>query len=356
MADLIAIASAALGLRLSDPVPLAGSDRSEVVRCRTSADGTVVVKAYPATTAGKESFAAEAAGLEFITGTGAGPDLLAADPAHRVIVMSDLGTPPSLADLLLEASPSRAGQALLDWAQACARLAVKTAGRRQQLADLASAGAARHWLARRIREVPALLAGLSIEPPARLADDLSEVESLLTPGPFDVFSPGDICPDNNLITTEGIKFIDFESAEFHSAFLDAAYLRMPFSTCWCVFRLPAGLGHAAEARYRDLLGEAFPDLAADEIWQPGVRRAMAAWTLHAMTYLLDRCVLEDESMNPLATQAPTGRQLLRYRWRQLAAELDQAGELPAIAAMMDALLTATQSWPVPGLPLYPAFR
>jgi hypothetical protein len=33
MTDLIAIAAAALGLTLSEPVPLAGSDRSTVMRC-----------------------------------------------------------------------------------------------------------------------------------------------------------------------------------------------------------------------------------------------------------------------------------------------------------------------------------
>jgi hypothetical protein len=178
---------------------------------------------------------------------------------------------------------------------------------------------------------------------------------LLAPGEFDVFSPGDICPDNNLVTAGGVKFIDFENAEYHSVFLDAAYLRMPFSTCWCVFRLPDELALAAQACYRGVLSGAFPELAADEIWQPGVRRAMAAWTLHALTYLLDRSIAADGSMNSVATRAPTRRQLLRYRWQRLGDELNQAGELPAIAALMGNLLSRTQSWHAPGLPLYPAF-
>ena len=358
MADLIAIASAALGVTLSDPIPLVSSDRSEVLRCRTSADGTVVVKSYPATAAGTESFAAETAGLAFVSGMGVSPDLLAADPVHRVIVMSDLGTAPSLADLLLSGSSRSAADALLDWAEACGQLGVATAGRRREFefAGPDTADGARHWLERRIWEVPGLLADVRIEVPAGLADDLAEIASLLTSERFEVFSPGDICPDNNLITSDGVKFIDFESAEFHSAFLDAAYLRMPFSTCWCVFRLPAELGQSALARYRELIATVFPDLAADEIWQTGVRRAVAAWTLHALTYQLDRSVIGDASMNPLASQAPTRRQLLRYRWGRLAAELDQAGELPAISALMSNLLTATQSWQAPGLPLYPAFR
>jgi hypothetical protein len=353
--DLMAIASAALGLTLSDPVPLAGSDRSSVLRCRTSANGTVVVKSYPASESGAEGFAAEYAGLTFIAGTGAGPDLLAADGNHRVIVMSDLGTAPSLADLLLGAAPDHAAGALLDWALACGDLAVRTAGRRQVFVGPATAGDTQHWLERRIWQVPGLLSDLSIEVPSELDDDLWQVASLLTASPFEVFSPGDICPDNNLITAAGVKFIDFESAGLYSAFLDAAYLRMPFSTCWCVFRLPDELARSAEACYRDLLSGTYPELAADEIWQPGVRKAMAAWTLHAMTYLLDRSVVADESMNCLARHAPTRRQLLRYRWQRLGEELDQSGELPAISALMSSLLAATQSWHAPGLPLYPAF-
>ena len=355
MTELIAIASAALGLTLSEPVPLVGSDRSSVLRCRTSANGTVVVKCYPASAPGPESFAAESAGLRFIAGTGAGPELLATDADHRVIVMSDLGTAPSLADLLLGASADRAASALLDWTLACADLAVHTAGRQRDFASLVQAAGSQHWHERAIWRVPGLLSELSVEAPSDLAGDLLQVASLLVPGQFDVFSPGDICPDNNLITASGVKFIDFENAEFHSVFLDAAYLRMPFSTCWCVFRLPDELAVSAQARYRDVLSSSFPELAADEVWQPGVRRAMAAWTLHALTYLLDRSLASDDSMNCLATHAPTRRQLLRYRLQQLSEELDLAGELPAVSRLMSSLLEATRSWHAPGLPLYPAF-
>ena len=100
-----------------------------------------------------------------------------------------------------------------------------------------------------------------------------------------------------------------------------------------------------------------------------MRLATTAWTLHAMTYLLDRAVEGDASMNQDASQAPTKRQLLRYRWRVLADELDRAAvlaeggrrprtpaELPALRALLDQLLAQTDLWQVPELPLYPAFR
>ena len=178
MTDLMAIASAALGLSLSEPVPLAGSGRSSVVRCRTSAgtirrvSDTVVVKSYPASAWDTEGFAAESAGLAFIAGTGAGTDLLACDADHRVIVMSDLGTAPSLADLLLGACADRV---------ACADLAVRTAGRRADFARQRVTAGQRHWLERRIWQVPGLVADAAIEAPGGLFDDLADEACVLPP-------------------------------------------------------------------------------------------------------------------------------------------------------------------------------
>ena len=170
-----------------------------------------------------------------------------------------------------------------------------------------------------------------------------------------MFSPGDICPDNNMLTAAGIRFLDFESAGFHSAFLDAAYIRMPFSTCWCVFRLPAELTAAAEAAYRSAVCAVRPELADDAIWQCGVRRGVAAWTLSSMTWLLRSAIEADEPTDPEA-ESPRTRQLIRYRWQLLAGELASAGELPAVTELMRALLAATEGWQAAELPLYPAFR
>jgi len=330
----------------------------------------VVVKSYPPTSEGAEGFIGESAGLEFSAELAQAPDLLAANAENLLVVMSDLGTGQSLADMLLVKSAWAARAVLIDWAHSCAGIAVHTAGRRAEFEGLEvkyrNAVSAAHpelilrpsrrWLERGIATIPARLKELSIEAPLPLDDDLDAVAALLPPGSADVFSPGDICPDNNLITPAGIRFIDFESAGFHSALLDAAYLHMPFSTCWCVFRLPAELAREAEARYRAIIVGAFPEFASDEIWRRGVRLATAAWTLHALTYLLDRSLIADESMNPDVAQAPTRRQLLTYRWRRLADELDAAGELPAIAALARQMLARTKFWRAPELPLYPAFR
>lgn len=140
--------------------------------------------------------------------------------------MADLGVAPSLADRLLGSSAAAADRALLDWVFALGRLAATTRGREAELT--------------------ALLPALGLAPPPGLQDDLDKVLAATAPQRYPVFSPGDICPDNTLLTGHGLQLVDFEGAGYHSVFLDAAYLRMPFATCWCVFRLLAELAGTSD--------------------------------------------------------------------------------------------------------------
>jgi hypothetical protein len=134
---LVLAASAAVGAELTRPVDLGGSERSMVLRCRDTSGGSVVVKSYPPTAQGARDFTAEASGLAFTATADVGPRLLGMDPDVPLIVMSDLGDAPSLADLLLGRSADAARAALLGWALACGRLAARTAGQQERLARLA---------------------------------------------------------------------------------------------------------------------------------------------------------------------------------------------------------------------------
>jgi hypothetical protein len=184
--------------------------------------------------------------------------------------------------------------------------------------------------------------GLSV--PAGLDDEMAGINGLLAADTHRVFSPGDICPDNNLLTPDGLRMLDFEGASFHSVFHDAAYARMPFATCWCVYALPDGLAGEIEELYRAEVVRVFPDLADDRIWRPGMHAAVALWTVCMSAVLLGR------------VSGPHVRQILRYRWQSLLDQLEAEGELPALAAAMRALLEATAGWRAGYLPLYPAFR
>jgi hypothetical protein len=371
VAAAVAAGSRASGRQLSAPVKLTGSDRSVVLRCADEAGGTVVVKTYPADGDGPSSFAAEAAGLTVTGDTGVAPQLLAADLSSLTVVMSDLGSAPSMADVLLRGSADAAGSALLEWAEACGGLSAATIRRRDDFETMKSrylAGRPHESYAIRLRDrvlgagerVAKLAAwpenGLTgVRVPGQIEADLRVVADAIAPNRYPVFTPGDICPDNNLITAGGIRFLDFETADVYSVFLDAAYIRMPFSTCWCVFRLPAQVATATEAVYRSQIAAVHPQLADDATWQAGVRCAVAAWSLSSMYWLLPRSVEQDEPMNP-EDHSPRRRQLMRYRWQVLATELESAQTLPALAELARSLLAATEGWHAADLPLYPAFR
>lgn len=361
----VAAAAAALGRGLSGPsVVSAGSGRSTVLRCRDAAGGTVIVKTYPAAGEGPGSFAAEAAGLRLVTGHGLSPDLLAVDPGRLVVVMTDLGSWPTMADVLLGDSGDAARQVLVEWAAACGRLTAALAGRQPEFDELRAGYLGDRpdesylgGLGDRIRGAGQRAeTALGVQVPAGLDMELAELAEFADSGPSQVFSPGDLCPDNNLLTPDGVRFLDFEAAGFHSVFLDAAYLRMPFSTCWCVFRIPPELQAEAENAYRVPLCRAWPELGEEEIWQHGMLRGAAVWTLSSMWWLLGRSLAGDELMEPAASASPSARQLMRYRWHALLRGLEPAGQLPVTAELMRRLLAATASWQAPELPVYPAFR
>lgn len=359
MEYVLAAASATLGTPLVAPVPLAGGGRTTVLRCRTGDGGTVVVKAYRPEPDALSAFTAEAAALAFGV---AGPRLLAVDPGTPLIVMEDLGDAPSVADLLLGGDAEAAHAALLDWAGGLGRLCAGTVGREPELAALRERYDRGHPAWHRDRHVercarlPGLLADLGSAPPAGLDEDLAEVLAVADPAHYPVFSPGDTCPDNNLLTAGGLRVLDFELASYHCVFLDAAYPVMPFATCWCVFRLPAAVADQITTAFRTEVVRAYPALADDTVWWPGVRRAVAAWTINLTTLLLPGIAGADRPAHADRRPVATWRQILRYRWRFLADLLAAADELPAVAAAMRSLLAATGGWGVGPLPFYPPWR
>ncbi|MGW3350946.1 hypothetical protein ACWDA3_47255 [Nonomuraea rubra] len=344
MDRILAAASAALGERLDRPVDLGGSTRSQVLRCERADRGTVVVKAYQDVS----GFAAEAAGLPIAAGSA--PDLLAVDRSFPLIVMSDLGAAPSLADVLLGDSPQAATEGLLTWAHTYGRLAVAGATRLSEWERSYAAHAQPGPRRRFLHDLDEILP----KPPLSLDADLAVLDDNAERYP--VFSPGDICPDNNLLTSAGMRVLDFEGAGYHSAFLEAAYLRMPFATCWCVFRLPPGMSVRLEDVYRREVMSIHPDLSDDVLWETGVRRATASWVVFMTWVLLARAREQDRPMHPTRTPVPTERQLLRYRWTSLLCELDRSGgDLPAVREAVRTWLRETNDWDVPDLPRYPSF-
>ncbi|MFB9832860.1 hypothetical protein [Actinoallomurus acaciae] len=354
MDAILRAAGAVTGAELTDPVDLGGSARSVVLRCRPATGGSVIVKAFSTTDPeALRAFTAEAAGLSLGL---AGPKLLGVDAGFPLFVMEDLGDVPTLADALLGDDPEVAAQGLSAWARGLGRLAAESVHRRAELSRLWArydTGMAspedESWVARNAEALPAALAGAGLAVPPGLAEELALIGRAA--GEYPAFTPGDTCPDNGLLTPTGLRLIDFEAAGYQSVFLTAAYCRMPFSSCWCVFSLPAGLAEEIEQLYRSEVVEAYPALADDTVWHAGMRQAVAAWTATSTARLLPR-IGEDGPLHRTRRPVPTRRQVLRHRW-MLASTVE---ELPAIAETMRLLLReVAEGWDVGPLPGYPAF-
>jgi hypothetical protein len=96
---------------------------------------------------------------------------------------------------------------------------------------------------------------------------------------------------------------------------------------------------------------AYPDLADDAVWQAGVRRAVALWTVDMTVHLLPRTV-RDEPMHRTRRPVPTRRQLVRHRWESAIETI----RFPALTETLRLLLDRVAGgWDVPPLPGYPAF-
>lgn len=273
-----------------------------------------------------------------------------------LLVMEDLGDAPTLADVLLGDDPKAAEEGLRAWARELGRLGAASVDRRADLARLRARfgdGAGdESWIADSVTRLPPLLDEAGIPAPTGLRQDLRRITAVDGDG-FPAFTPGDTCPDNTLLTARGPRLVDFEAACHQSVFLTAAYCRMPFSTCWCVFRLPAGVAHRVEQAYRARVRAVYPSLADDTVWQAGLSRAIAAWTVHATVHLWPGAAAADRPLHRTRRPVPSVRQLLTHRWATAGALTG----LPAFAAAMELLRrNRSGAWAPDPLPPYPAFR
>ena len=100
-------------------------------------------------------------------------------------------------------------------------------------------------------------ASVARPPPSQEAHDTAR---LLGGTRYRAFSPSDTCPDNNLVTSRGVRFVDFEWGCFRDIALDAAYFRVPFPGCEASFALPPGMADTLLDAWRNEIAAVWPDL------------------------------------------------------------------------------------------------
>lgn len=340
-------------VRLADPEDLGGSARSVVVRVRVaenphSLSRTLVVKHYlqdagdetttdsldGAHSVSTDRFRYEAASCQLFTALPgddrASPALIAHDPEHRLLVMEDLGRCATLADRLRADDPKLAERSLLGWARALGRMQATTAGREDDFGALLrrfGERTRRDPLAEDARaalaEVPDQLARLLRVEAAPAAVAQARVAARLLGGTgYRAFSPSEVCPENTLVTGNGVRFLDFEWGCFRDVALTAAALRLPFLGCAPAGQLPPGLASAMTASWQAEIATVWPELAEPSVVGLRLLQAELLWV-----WLCTRCLLPvvvgGERVPTSVVDADPGAStaaMLAAGWRQLGTD------------------------------------
>ena len=279
--------------------------------------------------------------------SGVVPTVLALDAGHRVLVMEDLGTGPTLADLLLGDDRAAAERGLVEYARSLGKLHQATRS------DTGSADTGVHLAGNLDRTLTRLSDGLaSIDIPIDDAarDDIATVAAeIAQPGPLLATVHGDPCPDNTSVRDDGsVALFDFEWGSKGSALLDAVYLHLPFPSCWCANEIPPELVVEAESAYRREFA------CTDDQFTNGLAAAAVAWCITTISFDVERFSGDDSSWG-IAERRP--RHLTRLRTTRALCE--RAGRFGGFRAFTNTLEQAFATrWPeaAAGLPLYPAFR
>jgi hypothetical protein len=330
-----------------------------------------VLKRYVLSSSGEpcDSFVREAVSYQLFTSLAAEdrvcPELFAHDGERRLLVLEDLGRAPTLAEKLMGDDPKAAERALLSWAHSLGRLHATTAGREADFDalqrrlhpprskdPLAADGPTA------LDELPDLLeTELGVGTSAAARECAARTKDLLGAERHRAFSPSDSCPDNNLITSRGVRFLDFEGGCVRNIMFDAAYLRVPFPSCWCAFGLPTGMTAAMLAGWRAEVRSMWPDLADDTVLLPRVLDAQLFWVWLTTWQLLSNPELEGCPHAASSIETPLRPAVLTSRWHRLADFATACGADP-VAEHAEKVVRALESR-FDGdlsLTLYPAFR
>jgi hypothetical protein len=216
------------------------------------------------------------------------PALYGSDDQLGLLVMEKIGQGTRLDHLLLADNSYAAEQGLIEYAKLHGLLHALTIGKRSVYNRIRQEITAREeeidsyynyeWL---LTTLHTFTDALNVTPINGTDDELAAIAHSLThPGPFETFIQVDAAPDNILHTASGWKMIDFEGSKYGHALLEGAYCRMPFPTCWCVYRLPDTIMRRVEDAYRTELIKGCPQAADDTLFYPALVDACIAWALN----------------------------------------------------------------------------
>jgi hypothetical protein len=275
-----------------------------------------------------------------------------------LVVTVDGGGSTSVADALLGADPRIARTAVVEWAEAVAALHVATRDLRPAFRAALAAGEGdlpvadapmAVGLEDAVRVLDRECGALGVRVPGEAFDELRGLVTSLGTSGAAALSPSDTCPDNNVRTPDGLLLLDFEGAEWRHVAWDVAYLRVPWPTCWCSWRLPDEVAERAVRRYQEaseLAWARMPEFRAD------IQAAATAWAFMTSAMFMERALGDDPPPADPAKVMPPRRALILDRLG--AAAGDEPTALAAFAASLRGALV--ERWGEVALPYAPAFR
>jgi hypothetical protein len=355
-------------IRLVDPEELQGSGPATVVRAHVATSPfelprTLVIKHYPTRPqpGAIDSFAQEAVSYQLFTALAPEdrmcPELLAHDGTHRVLVIDDLGRAPTLQDQLNTADARSAETSLLSWARSLGRLHASTASREADFNALlrrlgGPAKSEDSVTAVACAQLPAMLEeAFQVKTPDSVRQRAERSAEHARSAAFRAFSPADLSPENNLVISSGVKFLDFERGRVRNALVDAAYLRLPFASFPGALALPAGMSEAMVAAWRAEAAAAWPALA-DDVALAGYLMESQLLLVWMVTWDLLPTLSDGRGAGPLSRQAA-----LVSWWRDVAKHADRLKLMDVVDHALEvAEKLDARFGPGLELALYPAFR
>jgi len=285
-----------------------------------------------------------------------------------VLVLADAGNGPTLADRLLADDPVAAEAAVLKWAARLGDLQAATTGAREEfasrLAALSPLGAvpvdtSRDAVAEACGVLARDLPRLGVPLSAGAIEELRELPDALdvtAPGAPGALVPGDTCPSNAVAGDDGLVLLDFEGAEYRHLAWEAAYLTVPWPSCWCSWRLPDAVAGQALSCWTRAVASRHPAVTT-AAFQDDLVRATLGWVFISVGWFLGRALDGDPPPPDPARRhmIPTRQALLQHRLRVAAQQ--RTTLLPALRDLAAQTLEVTlQEWGPQPLSLAPAFR
>ncbi|MEJ5913100.1 hypothetical protein [Pseudokineococcus sp. 1T1Z-3] len=354
---------------------LRSSPRTVVVRADlTDAGGTRPVVLKLSVDAG-ETGAREEAALRLLASRGATGvvGLLGVGEDLPVLVLQDLGEHPTLADHLLGRDADAATSALTAWASAVGRLQAAT----RDDADAFAAALERasplgppaldttaEDLRTAVSALGEQLPALGVDVPGAVAEELRGLGDQLgrSEAPRGLVT-GDTCPDNAVLVPpgpgapDGVRLLDLEGAQHRHVAWEAAYLLLPWPSCWCSWRLPPDATATALAAWRDAVAPTVPASCSPADLDADLDAAVVAWTVVTASWFLPAALGDDPGPSDprLDGLVPRRRALLPHRLGVAARAAD--GRWPVLASWCEQVReVAVRAWGERPLELAPAYR